>query len=342
MEILEAQGIRKYYRSSAGLFFGSGALVKAVDGVDLALEKGTTLGLVGESGCGKSTLARVLIRLEEPTAGSIRLGGEDFLALKGKELRAARRRIQMVFQDPYSSLNPRLSVGSTIAEGIRIHKLARGAEVKERVAKLLDKVGLPASAASKYPHEFSGGQRQRIGIARSLAVEPEVLIADEPVSALDVSVRAQIINLLKDLQADMGLTYLFIAHDLGIVEHVSDAVAVMYCGKIVEQCADEGSVQGAAPSVHAGAHRLRPRRRPVGRAGAGGDSGGRAEPREHSPRLRLQSALPARDGHMPHREARSHPGRPGRAVRCWLHQPHGERALIRGAAAPSPNRRLFI
>lgn len=239
MNILEARGIRKYYRSSIGLFFGSGALVKAVDGVDLAIEKGTTMGLVGESGCGKSTLARVLIRLEEPTAGSILLGGTDFLALKGRDLRRARRRIQMVFQDPYSSLNPRLSVGSTIAEGIKIHRLARGAEVNERVARLLERVGLPPSAAAKYPHEFSGGQRQRIGIARSLAVEPDLLIADEPVSALDVSIRAQIINLLRDLQSEMGLTYLFIAHDLGLVEHVSDVVAVMYCGKLVEQAPTE-------------------------------------------------------------------------------------------------------
>jgi len=234
MELLRARGIRKFYRAQTGLFFGGGGIVKAVDGVDLSLEKGKTLGLVGESGCGKSTLARVLMRLEDPTDGEICLDGEDFLALKGRDLRRMRRRIQMVFQDPYSSLDPRLSIESTIAEGIKIHKLARGAEVKERVKTLLERVGLSPSAAVKYPHEFSGGQRQRIGIARALAVEPEIIIADEPVSALDVSVRAQIINLLADLQQDLALTYLFIAHDLGVVEHVSDLVAVMYLGKLVE------------------------------------------------------------------------------------------------------------
>ncbi len=234
MSILIAKGLKKYYRSPGGFFLRGSRQLRAVDGVDIELERGKTLGLVGESGCGKSTLARLLLRLEETTDGTLEIDGTDFLALKGRELRRARRKIQMIFQDPYSSLNPRLTVGSTIAEGIRIHGLARGADVEKRVSELLDKVGLPRAAYSRYPHEFSGGQRQRVGIARALAVEPDIVVADEPVSALDVSVQAQIINLLADLQRDLGLTYLFVAHDLGVVEHVSDRISVMYLGRIVE------------------------------------------------------------------------------------------------------------
>jgi oligopeptide/dipeptide ABC transporter ATP-binding protein len=234
MNILVARGLKKYYRSAGGMFLRGSRHLMAVDGVDVDLEKGKTLGLVGESGCGKSTLARLLLRLEEPDAGTLEIDGADFLSLKGRALRRARRKIQMIFQDPYSSLNPRLTVGSTIAEGIRIHGLARGAGVQRRVGELLDQVGLPRAAYSRYPHEFSGGQRQRVGIARALAVEPDIIVADEPVSALDVSVQAQIINLLADLQKDLGLTYLFVAHDLGVVEHVSDRISVMYLGRIVE------------------------------------------------------------------------------------------------------------
>ncbi len=211
------------------------ATIRAVDDVNLAIEPGETLGLVGESGCGKSTLGRTVLRLLEPTAGKIVFDGTDITLIRPAELRAFRRRMQMIFQDPYASLNPRMTVGATLAEPVQIHRLAKtAAERNDRVAHLLEKVGLRPDAARRYPHEFSGGQRQRIGIARALAVEPRFIVADEPISALDVSIQAQIVNLLQDLQEKEHLTYLFISHDLKIVEHISDRVAVMYLGKVVE------------------------------------------------------------------------------------------------------------
>lgn len=233
--LVEVRDLRKHYPVRRGPFGRVRATVRAVDGVSFTLRKGETLGLVGESGCGKTTAARAILRLVEPTSGSVFFDGQDLLAMSGKELRRLRRRAQLVFQDPFESLNPRMTVGDMLREALRVHGLAGSPrDADARVRRLLDRVGLLPGHGDRYPHEFSGGQRQRIGIARALSVEPEFLVCDEPVSALDVSVRAQVINLLQGLQAELGLTVLFIAHDLALVEHVSDRVAVMYLGRIVE------------------------------------------------------------------------------------------------------------
>ncbi|MFZ5671663.1 MAG: ABC transporter ATP-binding protein [Pseudomonadota bacterium] len=233
--LIEARKLVKHFEPR-GLFLKKkhGAAVKAVDGVDLAIGSRETVGLVGESGCGKSTVGRLFLRLLEPTSGQVLHKGRDLMSLTAKELDERRRDLQIVFQDPFGSLNPRMSVGAIIGEPFAIHRLAKGAERERRVARLLDLVGLPRAAADRYPHQFSGGQRQRIGIARALALEPQFLVCDEAVSALDVSVQAQVINLLQDLQQELGLTYLFISHNLSVVRHISDRVAVMYLGRIVE------------------------------------------------------------------------------------------------------------
>ncbi len=232
--LLEVANLAKHFpiKSSMGRTVGA---VKAVDGVSFTLQRGTTLGLVGESGCGKSTTGKVLMRLLDPTSGSIKLDGEEISALKGKQLDSFRRRVQMVFQNPASSLNPRQSIGSAIAAPLVEQRIKVPGGIKAKVADLMDRVGLRPEHANRFPHEFSGGQRQRIGIARALALDPEVVICDEPVSALDVSVQAQVVNLLKDIQADTGVSYIFIAHDLAVVKHMADEVAVMYLGKIMEQ-----------------------------------------------------------------------------------------------------------
>jgi len=231
---LVVRDLKKYFPVRKGFWSGERAEVRAVDGVSFAIGQGETLGLVGESGCGKSTAARLILRLLEPTAGEVYFGKTAVFKANKEEMRQLRRKMQIVFQDPYSSLDPRMSVKEIVGEGLVIHRLARGKEKTDRVVELLEMVGLGPEHLGRYPHEFSGGQRQRIGIARALAVGPELLIADEPVSALDVSIQAQVINLFEDLQKELGLTYLFIAHDLRVVKHISDRVAVMYLGQIVE------------------------------------------------------------------------------------------------------------
>src|SRR3954471_2988202 len=235
MSLLEVKNLKVHFPAKRGMFKPAHEFVRAVDDVSFSIAPGETLGLVGESGCGKTTLGRAIVRLVEPTAGSISLDGVDITKLDGTALRAQRRKLQMIFQDPYGSLNPRMTVEDIVGEALDIHGLAENKSARQkRIAEVLQAVGLDAAYAQRYPHEFSGGQRQRIGIARALAVEPKLIVCDEPVSALDVSVQAQIINLLMDLQQKRGIAYLFIAHDLAVVEHISQRVMVMYLGKAVE------------------------------------------------------------------------------------------------------------
>src|SRR5919106_2650251 len=232
MSLLEIRDLKKHFPVGEGLFSRGKGAVKAVDGVNLTVNEGETLGIVGESGCGKSTLGRTILRLIEPTSGDVFFEGKNLLAMSQRELRDMRRQMQIIFQDPYASLNPRMRVGDIVGEGLEIHKLAKGRAKRDRVMELLHQVGLREDHYGRYPHAFSGGQRQRIGVARALAVNPKFIVCDEPVSALDMSIQAQILNLLKDLQDDFGLTYIVISHDLGVVQHVSDRVAVMYVGKL--------------------------------------------------------------------------------------------------------------
>jgi oligopeptide/dipeptide ABC transporter ATP-binding protein len=232
--LVEMTDLVKQFPVRGGVFQREVATVNAVAGVNLSIREGETVGLVGESGCGKSTLGRMLVRLLEPTSGSIVFDGQDITHLKGKKLKPFRKRVQIIFQDPYSSLDPRSQVGSSISEGLKLHGVGNADERRERVTRMLELVGLEGHHASRFPHEFSGGQRQRIGLARALILEPDFVVADEPVSALDVSVQAQVLNLLKELQAELNLTLLFVAHNLAVVEHISDRVAVMYLGRIAE------------------------------------------------------------------------------------------------------------
>ena len=235
--LLEVRNLRKYFPVRSGLFHRVTGQVRAVDGVNFVIEHGKTLGLVGESGCGKSTLGRAILRLHEPTAGQVLLEGEDFTALGPKELRAERKRMQIVFQDPFASLSPRRTVAQIIREPLDVHKIGTPDERRQRVIELLDVVGMGPEVRDRYPHEFSGGQRQRIGIARALALNPKFIVADEPVSALDVSVQSQVLNLIAKLKRERGIAFLFISHDLAVIQHVSDEIGVMYLGKIVERAA---------------------------------------------------------------------------------------------------------
>ena len=300
MSLLEVDSLKVYFPITSGIVLNRHVGdVKAVDDVSFTIDQGETLGLVGESGCGKSTLGRAILRLYEPTAGRVVFDGQDITHTKEGGLRSLRRRMQMVFQDPYASLNPRHSVGRIVGEPLRTHSVSNRSETGTRVRELLSLVGLPPDAVGRYPHEFSGGQRQRIGLARALALNPEFLVCDEPVSALDVSIQAQIINLMEKLQSELGLTYLFIAHDLAVVRHISDRIAVMYLGKIVEVAPADDLYDNPLHPYTITLLSSIPIPDPRGGETSNADprAGRPAEPCESARRLSLPHALPVRPAH---------------------------------------------
>ena len=315
--ILKVQGLKKYFPVQRGFFQSVIGWIKAVDGVDFEISRGKTLGLVGESGCGKSTIGRLILRLLAPSAGQIQFRGEDIAGMTQKEMKSLRKEMQIVFQDPFGSLNPRMTIGQSIEEGLRTLGMNGRSERRERVGALLEMVGIADSAADRYPHEFSGGQRQRIGIARALSVEPSLIICDEPVSALDVSIQAQIINLLKRLQSRLDLSYLFIAHDLNVVGYISDWVAVMYLGHIMEYAsADELFDRPLHPYTLALFSAI-PEPDPAARKKREPLSGDVPSPFNPPPGCKFQGRCPLVEDRCRKEEIRFYEVGEGHRVRCW-------------------------